>query len=218
MKKLELHVEPRKLVGRKVKQLRATKILPANLYGKSIKSQTIQIKVEEFQKTYKEAGETGIIELILDGKSVPTMITQVQVHPVSRALLHVDFHQVNLKEKIRAHIPIELAGMAPAVEQKIGVMLTLLDEVEVEAYPGDLIDKIEADITHLKEIGQAIIAGQLNLPKEIALITEPEAEIVKIDKLVVEEEPAPVATVEGEASVVEAPVPVISEPTNEESK
>ena len=181
----KLKVEKRKVFGRKVKKLRGEGILPANIYGKKVKSQAIQVDLKEFEKVYKETGETGIVDLVLgQGKARPVLIHNLQTHPVTDQFLHVDFHQVVLTEKVKADIPVELMGESPAVQEKKGILLIILDEIEVEALPADLPDKIEVDASKLTEVDQEIRAGELKLAAKATLLTDPNLIICKIGPLV----------------------------------
>ena len=151
MTNISLSAQIRKVVGRKVKNLRSQGILPANVYGKKIKSQSISVPLKEFLKVFSETGETKLVDLQLDGKKLPVLINNVSLHPLNGSPLHADFHQVDLKEKVTAHVSVAILGEAPAVKEKLGVLLTNLDELEVEALPADLPEKIEIDVSLLKE-------------------------------------------------------------------
>jgi large subunit ribosomal protein L25 len=198
MKTLNLSASTRNTFGRKVRQLRKNKLIPANVFGKNFKSSAISLKADDFGKIYAEAGETGLIELSWDGQKAPVLTHNVQMHPVTREVLHVDFHQVNLKEKVEATVPLEMVGEAKAVSDKTGVLLTLLDEVEVEALPADLPEKIEVDVTALSQVGETITAGQLKLPSGVELKLDPETEIIRVDSLVSKEAEAEAAAEEAE--------------------
>jgi len=187
MKKIELQAQKRSIVGRKVKQLRQQKLLPANVFGKKVASVAITVAQEAFIKVYQDAGETGLVELVIDSKKRPVLIQNVQLHSVSRIPLHVDFYQVDLKEKVKAHVPIEIVGVAPAVSEKIGILLELLDEVEVEALPTDLPEKITVEVDNLKQINDVILVGDLTLPNGVVAVTLSDAEVVKIGELVTKE-------------------------------
>lgn len=199
MKTLNLNAQIRNVFGRKVKNLRKQNLVPANVFGKDVKSTALSVKADEFAKIYSEAGETGLIELAWDGQKVPVLTHDVQSHPISRAVLHVDFHQVNLKEKVEAAVPLELVGEAQVVTDKVGVLLTLFDEIEVEALPADLPEKIEVDVADLKEIGETIKANQLKLPTGVELKLDGETEIIRVDSLVSKEAEAEAAAEEAAA-------------------
>lgn len=204
--KLKLKVNSRKLTGRKVKQLRAQGTIPANIYGKGVKSVSIQQPLKDFAVAFKQVGETGILELVVDKetKTRPVLIHNVQQHPVTGEILHVDFRQVDLTEAVTVSIPIEISGTAPAIT-KGGVLIQLINEVEVEALPADLPDKFTLDVSQLEEIGQGFSLKDLKVSSKVKLLTENLEElVVKIESPTKEEEVKPVE---------EAPVP-----TEEEEK
>ncbi len=177
-----LKVTKRKVVGRKVKALRRDGLLPANIYGKKIKSEAIQTSLADFEKTFKEVGETGIVELILAGKKRPVLIHNIQRDPVSDSVIHVDFLQVNLKEKVTAQVAIELVGEAPAEKEGGGTTVQHLDEIEVEALPKDLPEKFKLDLTQLKEINAVIKVGDLKVDdSKIKINNDKDQIIVKVD-------------------------------------
>ncbi len=203
MKKYSLKAELRSLVGRKSKTLRVQSILPATIYGKKVKSASIQVKTDEFGKIYKEARETGLVELHLDKDVRPVLIHNVQLDPVSDAPLHVEFYQVDLKEKVKTRVPVELIGESPAVAQKQGVLLTLLSEIEVEALPTDLPEKIEVDVSGLSAVDQELKVADLKVPGSVTVLSEPTVRVVKVGALVTKEAEAE-AVAEAAAAAVKA--------------
>lgn len=188
MEKHKLESQKRKISGRKVKTLRKEGLLPANIFGKEMKSLAIQVPVKAFMQVYQKAGETGIIDLSVgDGEAHPVLVHNLQIHPVTSQPLHVDFHRVNLTEKVKAMVPVVTIGEAPAVEQKIGLLLMPVNEIEVEALPADLLEKIEVDVTLLKEVEQEIKVKDLKVSDKVTLLAEPELVVVKVGSLVTEE-------------------------------
>ena len=222
--KLKLKVNSRKLTGRKVKQLRAQGTLPANIYGKGVKSLSIQLPLKDFAAAFKQVGETGILELIVnkETKTRPVLVHHVQQHPVIDEILHVDFRQVDLTETVIVKIPVEITGEAPAIT-KGGVLIQLINEVEVEALPADLPDKFTLDVSRLEEIGQSFSLKDLKVSAKVKLLTENLEELViKIESPTKEEEEKPVeaapATVEGEAEPEPKEEEKPAEPPKEEKK
>lgn len=191
--KLQLAVEKRKIFGRKIKKLRREGFLPANIYGKKIKSLSVQLPLKDFLPIYQKAGETALIELKISGeeKKRPILIHNVQLDSVSDQPLHADFYQVDLKQKITTDIPAELIGESPAVAQKIGILIQPLDEIEVEALPTDLPDKFEVDISSLKEVNNVIVVGDLKSPAGVQILNSPKEILAKIEPLAKEEAPPP---------------------------
>lgn len=195
MKKHILHGSVRTIVGRKVKKLRAEGLTPANVFGKKTASVSLSVKTDEFQTVFAETGETGLIELTLEKEQTPrpVLVHHVQVDPVSGAVLHVEFFQVDLKEKVHAQVPLEFTGTPPAVEQNLGVFLTVLTEVEAEALPAELPEHIAVDVSGLVEVNQELKVSDLDVPKGVTVLTDAGLTVVKIGALTKPEEVAPVA-------------------------
>lgn len=203
--KIKLTVEKRKVTGRKVKALRQQGILPANIYGKKEKSLAVQLEAKSFLPVFKEAGETSLIELkVADEKEArPVLIHNVQFHPVEEAPLHVDFYQVDLKEKVTTKVPVELIGESPAIKDKIGILIQPLSEVEVEALPADLPEKIEVDISELKAVGETVLVGSVKVSEGVKILTDEKEVLVKIEPPAKEEvtpPPPAEAAIEGEVT------------------
>ncbi|MFH0750190.1 MAG: 50S ribosomal protein L25 [Candidatus Gottesmanbacteria bacterium] len=188
----KLQADVRTITGKKVKTLRSGGQLPATVYGKGIVPQTISVAIPEFSTVYREAGETGLIELIIGEKKHSVLIHTVQVDPVRNNFVHVEFHEVNLKEKVHADVPVELTGEASAVKEKLGVLLPLMDHIEVEALPAELPEKIVVDISGLAVVNDQIIVGELTVPSSVTVLTDPTRIVVKIGAFVVIKEPEPV--------------------------
>lgn len=182
-----LHASQRTVIGRKVKKLRKEGSLPANLYGKKIKSVAVQVQEKEFNEIYGKVGETGLVELMLGKKAHPVLIHNVSYHPVTGFPLHVDFFQVDLKEKVTTKVPLSFVGDSPAVKDKIGVLLHILSEVEIEALPTDLPEKIEVDISNLKAVGDTIKVSDLKAADKIRILSDLTLELVKVAPLVSKE-------------------------------
>lgn len=218
MQKYTIKAQKRTALGRKVKKLRQDGLLPANIFGNKIKSQAVSVGAKEFIKIFSQTGETVLLELDLEGKKLPVLVNNVTYHPVTGNSLHVDFHQVDLKEKVTANVPLEIVGEPPAVKDKIGVLLSNISEIEVEALPQDLPEKIEIDVSMLKAVDEAIKVADLKISGQIKILTDPDQEVVKIAPLVskeaekmVEEQAAQAAA---QAAVDEAPVKE-GEPTSQ---
>lgn len=178
--KLILKAENRTIVGKAVKSLRNKGVLPGNIFGSEIKSQAISVQGMEFNKIYKEAGETKVIYLEIGTTTTPTLITSVDKHPVSEKILHIDFRKVNLKEKIEANVPVEFEGESEAVARKNGILIMQTDEVAVEALPTDIPEKILVNISSLTEIGMEIKISDLAKSDKYDIMDEPEKVIVSV--------------------------------------
>ncbi len=187
MNRVALSAEKRTLQGRKLGRLRRDGILPGNIYGNNVDSQAVQLPLKVFMKAFEEAGETGLIDLMVDGEKRPVLVHDVQMDPVSDIPLHVDFHQVNLKEEVTANVPVVLEGESPAEKQGIGTVVQIVNEIEVSALPDQLPQEFLIDVSTLTEVDQQITLADLTYDKEHVKVDVENPEdfvIAKVDALV----------------------------------
>lgn len=189
MDRVSLKAEERTILGKKVKNLRRDGFIPAHVFGNKVETEHVTVKAHDFAKAYDQAGETGLIDLKIGAEKVrPVLIRDVQVDPLMGATLHIDFYQVNLKEKVQVPVPIELIGEEPeVVHSGEAVVIQPMSEVEVEALPAELPEKIQVDISKLQQIDDAIFVSQLSVPEGVTVLADPEAVVVKLDNAVTEE-------------------------------
>ncbi len=190
MDRIALKAEERTILGKKVSRLRADGFIPGHVFGNQLETEHVTVKLSDFLPVFKQAGETGLIDLRIGAEKVrPVLIREVQHEPVKGKPLNISFYQVNLKEKVQVPVPIVLIGEEPeSVHMGETIVLQNLSEVQVEALPTDLIENIEVDITSLKNVDDAITVGQLNYNRElITLLAEEEEVVVKLAPAVTEE-------------------------------
>jgi len=177
-----LKAEDRKIEGRKVKALRKQNVIPANIFGNKIKSKSIQVSLKDFENLYKEVGETRVINLDFGSEKRPVLVHDVQLNPKTDEVLHIDFHQVDLKEKIEAEVPVELIGESPAEKQSLGTVVQYVNEIKVEALPGDLPEKFVVDVSELSEVDQAVFVKDLKMDRsKVEVKNDAEEIIVKVE-------------------------------------
>lgn len=221
MAQLNISAQKRNTFGRKVKSLRREGLLPANIYGKKTKSLAVQVSTTEFEKLFKQSGKTSVIDLKVEKekKTRTVLATNLQKDPVTDFPLHVDFHQVDLSQKVTVDIPILLKGESSAVKEKGAVLITLLDKVKVEALPKDLPDEFVVNISSLKEFDDSVQIKDLGVDKaKVTVLAEEDEAIIMVQEPKKEEEPVPVeAEAEAEAEV-EAEVEAEEKPTEAEEK
>lgn len=177
MNTLTLKAKKREILGKKVKQLRKEELLPAVLYGKDIKPQTVAIDKKEFNKIFKTVGENTLIDLTIDEKETKkVLIADPQIDPVTDEIIHTDFHQVKLTEKINAEVPLEFINEeeAPAIKELEGTLVKEKDEIEVECLPRDIPHSIEVDVISLKTFDDMIHISDLKIPENVKVLDEPD--------------------------------------------
>lgn len=206
-----IKAEVRTLTGRKVRQLRKLGKTPATIYGHNFEPVSISVSTMELNKLYSHVGESTLVEIHMGDTVLPVLFKNPQYHPVSSDLIHIDCHKVNLKEKIIATVPLEFIGESLSVKNG-NVLMTILDEIEVEALPANLPEKIVVDLSVLVDIDAQITVADLNIDKTLVEVkNEADQVIVKTDLPKVEEEP-----VVEEAEATPADVVATSQKTPEE--
>lgn len=207
-----LNASSRQILGTKVKSLRKSGLIPANIYGKGIASQAVQVAEKDLNKVFETAGESSLVSVTIDEKDTfPVIFKNPFYNPISGLLAHLDMYKVNLKEKISAMVPIVLVGEAPAVKQGLE-MIEIISEVEVEALPADLPEKVEVDISKLETAENMVTVGDIKLDSKITVLTAPETVIVKVEEHKEEViETAPAEPVEVPATAQKSPEEIAAE-------
>jgi large subunit ribosomal protein L25 len=193
-----LRAEERTVTGKAVRHLRQAGTLPANITGRHQEAESIQVDAREFEKLLKAHGRTTIITLTIapKGRAQTAVIGRVSRHPVSGAIEHIDFMHVEMNELMRARVPLQIAGESPAVKAKEGILLHLMNVIEVEALPGDLPESIMVDVSSLDAVDAAIHVKDLTMPENVRAIIDAEETVVKVTQTraaVEEAAPAPAA-------------------------
>jgi large subunit ribosomal protein L25 len=120
-----------------------------------------------------------LVNIEIDGADEPefALLRDVQRDVITGSLVHVDFYRVMMTQTITTEIPLLTTGESPVAEQKEGILLHGISEIEVECLPGDLVDAIEVDLSELTEVGQAVLVEDLAVPSGISILTDP-AEVI----------------------------------------
>jgi large subunit ribosomal protein L25 len=198
---IQLDAQPRTIIGKQVKQLRRSGVVPIVLYGGHITSSPFQAEERQLRTVLSRAGHNRLIYLNL-GDSTPRIVLarEVQREPITGRLLHVDLQEVSLTEKMTLDVPIALRGTSPAVTRGEGLMIHGLEGVSIRVLPTDLIPEIVVDVTVLKNVNDALYVSDLKVDQMIEILTDPEELIAKIipvkEETIVEEVPAVAAEVE----------------------
>lgn len=177
----ELEIQPREVMGKATKRLRKVGIIPANIFGHKEDSQAVQLDAAAFERLVRDHHATNILALRLPGASPQTaLIRHVQREPRSGKVIHIDFFRVSLRERIHVKVPLHFVGEAPAVKNEGGVLLHLLDALEIECAASDIPEYFEVDVTPLNQIDDILHASDITIPTNFTLITEPNEGIAKV--------------------------------------
>jgi large subunit ribosomal protein L25 len=178
MERVILKAAKRTLVGKQVSNLRRQGLLPAVVYGYKVDATPIQLDAHDANLIIPKLSSSSVVTIDLDGKKIPALVRERQKDYIKGILTHLDFQAVSMTEKIRAKVIIVLHGVAPAVKEYNAVVVTNLNEVEVEALPNDLPERIDLDISILTDIGSGIYVRDLDLPAEVEVLADPDEAIV----------------------------------------
>lgn len=171
---LILSAKIRQDLGKKVKSLRKKEILPAVLYGPKIKNLNLGIDLKEFENVYKEAGESSLISLDIEGQKQKflVLIHEIQKDPLTEKPIHVDFYQPLLEEEIEVAVPIILEGTSLAVKELGGTLVKNISEIKVKAKPQNLPHEIKVNIEKLKTFDDNIKILDLRVPEGVKILGE----------------------------------------------
>jgi large subunit ribosomal protein L25 len=207
VERIELAVEERKVTGKKVRFLRNKGVVPVHLFGHNVESRALQSEAASLGKVVSRAGLTRLINLKVadESKNRVVMIREVQKNPIKGNLLHVDLYEVNMTEKIKVEVPINLIGESPALKIRENMLYRTLDTLHIECLPDKMPDRIDVDISSIKEVDQAIHVKDINLP-DITILNDADLTIVKVSLRPTETvEERPQAAAEGAAEGAAAP-------------
>lgn len=182
--------------------VRAQGLIPAVFYGPKQETTSIKVNYQQFEKALKEAGESTVVVLDIDGTEHETLIHDVDYHPVKGNVSHVDFYVIEKGKKVKVHVPLAFEGVSPAEKNLGATLVKVMHEVEIEAMPKDLPHEIAVDISPLVDLESQIHASDLKMPSGVELVTEPE-EVIAIVQAVEELSEEPTGPVDMSAIEVE---------------
>jgi large subunit ribosomal protein L25 len=202
MEEILLTAQPRSVIGKQVNALRRGGNVPAVLYGKQL---DVPLNLQIDEKTLKlvvaKAGGNRLIKLTIDSAAPHLVLArEVQRNSISGRIVHVDFHQVSMTEKISTDVPLVLVGTSPAVTRGEGLLIHGIATVRIRVLPTELISQIEVDVTSLESLNQSLFVKNLKVGDNILVLTPGEemvAKVVPVKEEVIAAE-APVATAEVE--------------------
>ena len=173
-------VQKRDIKKKELQRLRAKGFIPAVLYGPKLESVALTVDQKQFDRLYKEAGESSLVNIEMDGATFPSLIHEVQRNPISGELVHVDFYQPDLTKEVEVMVPIVFEGEAPAVRELGGTLLRNIQEIEVSALPQDLPHNIVVSIAGLKTFEEKILVKDLQLASGVSIARDAEDMVAQV--------------------------------------
>lgn len=178
MEKYVLEAQERTVIGKKVKALRREGLLPAIVYGTGIEPVAVTLNTKEVLQTLRVIGANTLVTIKLGKKEHLVLVREIQREVITRNLLHMDFQEVSLDENISSTVPIVLVGDAPAVKEFEALLITNMEEIQIEAKAKDLPDTISVDISTLLDIGDNILIKDLVISGDVTVLDDPEDVVI----------------------------------------
>lgn len=175
-----LEAKTRSILGKETSSLREAGEIPAVVYGGKDGTKSIAVNTIEFKKVFKEAGESSIVSLKLDGKAVDVLIHEVQFGPVSNEPVHADFYIVSQDKEIEVDVPLVFEGIAPAIKELGGSLVKVMHELPISALPKNLPHDIKVDVSSLIGLDSQILVKDLKLPTGVKSTVDEEEVVASI--------------------------------------
>ena len=186
-----LAASKRDLSGRKTNRLREEGKVPAIVYGVGTEPQKIVVDRNQFLKIYKEAGESSVIELAIDGnKSLQVLIQDYQTDPVRDEVIHADFRSIDMNKVIEAEVDLVFVGESAAVKALGGTFVPSRDHVTVRCLPSKLVRNITIDISLIKTFEDAIHVSDIPVTEGFEILDDAELTLASVEAPRSEEEMA----------------------------
>ncbi len=193
MDEVVLKASRRTVLGKQVKAIRREGKLPAVIYGHHIDPISIVMDLRDTSRSLMGLAPSALVTVDVEGTPHKALVKEKQRNKITGTLLHVDFLAVSMTEKLRSQVYMEIVGIAPAIKDFDGVLVTGSDEVEVECLPQDLPERIVVDVSGLLKIGDGIYVRDLVVPEGVKILEESDTMVALITaQAAVEEEVAPV--------------------------
>ena len=170
----------RNVLGKKVKQLRRQGLTPVHMYDSSGSSYSLQVETKTLYQLLATHGKTSPVTIRIGEEDHSAFVREVQRHPVSEQILHVDFLEVDLNKSIRTQVPVVLVGESPAIRLHGGIVSQLIYSLEIECLPKDIPSSIDIDTSGLDEIDSSVLVSDINLGANVTITSSLQENVVRI--------------------------------------
>ena len=175
-------LDPRTVTGKKVRQLRRQGVIPVHLYGADIEPSNLQIDSRTLNRLLPQVGTNVPVSIEVEEQEMENIcfVREVQRHPVTDEVIHVDFLRVDVTRTVSAEVPVTLTGTAPAVTQMAGTLLQNVQSMSIEALPMDMPAEIVVDISGLIDFDTTLLVGDVEVPGNVTVLNDPEDTLVRV--------------------------------------
>lgn len=180
MAEFELAAEIRTVRGKKNRRLRQQGYVPGIVYGPANDSISVQFPYRAVEALLMNAGGTNLIDIVIEGKTYPSLAREVQRDVVRGDILHVDFLAVDESQRIRVEVPVVMEGRSPVIAAREGILITGRSSLTLEVFPGDIRNRIVIDLSELTELGAEVLVRDLEFGENVTVHNDPNEMIAKI--------------------------------------
>ena len=177
-----LKLDRRTLTGKKVRSLRRQGVIPVHVYGAGIEPVNLQVDDRTLNRILPQVGSNIPVSVEYeeqDGENI-CFVREIQRHPVTESVIHVDFLKVDVTQTIAAEVPVVLVGAAPAVTQMAGTLLQNVQSLSIEALPMNMPAEVSVDISSLVDFDTTIAVGDVEVPGDVTVLNDPGDAIVRV--------------------------------------
>ena len=177
-----LKLEPRNLTGKKVRRLRRAGIIPVHVYGADIEPASLQVAERELNRLLPQVGANIPVSVEYDGQDEENIcfVREVQRHPVSDEVIHVDFMRVDVSRAVSAEVPLTLIGTSAAVSQMAGTLLQSVQTLLIEALPMNMPAEIPVDISVLSDLDSSLAVRDISVPGDVIVLNDPDDAVIRV--------------------------------------
>jgi large subunit ribosomal protein L25 len=177
----QLTLQPRTVIGKKVKQIRREGLVPGNVYGRGLESISVQAPLTEVRQVFRSVPRNSVVNVQIEGESAtrPVVLRKVDRNPLTGEVRHVELYQVDLTRVIQSQALVVIVGASEAVHNG-GTLVQALDTVGLEALPLDMPAEIEVSIGSLVNFGDVVHVGDIELPVNVRALLDASAQIVSV--------------------------------------
>ena len=180
MAEFELAAEVRTVRGKKNRRLRQQGYVPGIVYGPANDPISVQFPYRAVEVTLMNAGGTNLIDIVVEGKTYPSLAREVQRDVVRGDILHVDFLAVDESQRIRVEVPVVMEGGSPVIAAREGILITGRSSLTLEVFPSDIRNHIVIDLSKLTELGAEVLVRDLEFGENVTVHNDPNEMIAKI--------------------------------------
>lgn len=180
MAEFELAAEVRTVRGKKNRRLRQQGYVPGVVYGPANDPISVQFPYRAIEVMLMDAGGTNLIDIVVEGKTYPSLAREVQRDVVRGDILHVDFLAVDESQRIRVEVPVVMEGRSPVIAAREGILITGRSSLTLEVFPSDIRNRIVIDLSKLTELGAEVLVRDLEFGENVTVHNDPNEMIAKI--------------------------------------